>query len=75
MGPMRGEFGVFARKAGAFAWFVTGLALAAAPPALAESALHKAARAGNLAEVQKLLDSARTSIHPGRARPRCITRP
>ena len=57
MGPMRGEFGVFARKAGAFAWFVTGLALAAAPPALAESALHKAARAGNLAEVQKLLDS------------------
>ena len=54
---MRKEFGVFARKAGAFAWFVTGLALAAAPPVLAESALHKAARAGNLAEVQKLLDS------------------
>ena len=54
---MRKEFGVFARKAGAFAWFVTGLALAVAPPVLAESALHKAARAGNLAEVQKLLDS------------------
>lgn len=54
---MREEFGVSAKKAGAFAWFVTGLALAAAPPALAESALHKAARAGNLAEVQKLLDS------------------
>lgn len=54
---MREEFGVFAKKAGAFAWFVTGLALVAAPPVLAESALHKAARAGNLAEVQKLLDS------------------
>lgn len=51
------EFGVSAKKAGAFAWIVTGLALAVAPPALAESALHKAARAGNLAEVQKLLDS------------------
>ena len=48
---------MFAKQAGAFAWAVTGLALAAAPPALAESALHKAARAGNLAEVRQLLDS------------------
>lgn len=54
---MHGEFGVSAKKAGAFAWFVTGLALAASPSALAESGLHKAARAGNLAEVRKLLDA------------------
>ena len=54
---MREEFGMSARKAGVFAWLVTGLALAVSPSALAESALHKAARAGNLAEVQKLLDS------------------
>lgn len=47
---MRGEFGVSAKKAGAFAWIVASLALA-------ESALHKAVRAGNLAEVQKLLDA------------------
>lgn len=46
-----------AKEAGAFAWVVTGLVLAVAPPALAEPALHKAVRAGNLAEVQQLLDS------------------
>lgn len=69
---MREELGVFMRKVGAFAWITTGLALAAVPPALAQSPLHEAARAGDLEEVQSLLDSdsdvnlfefGKTSLH------------
>ena len=45
------------KKTTSSAWAVAGLALALAPPALAQSPLHEAARSGNLAEVQRLLDA------------------
>jgi len=48
---------VSARKFAVFPGVLAGLALAVAQPALTQSSLHEAARAGNLAEVQQLLDA------------------
>ena len=48
---------VSARKFAVFSGVLAGLALAVAQPALTQSSLHEAARSGNLAEVQQLLDA------------------